>query len=97
MEQIDKIAKKRSCEATAIKSSSLSKEDFTWSGESALARMSESLIKNRVSLLIDLLKAWNAVEKVTNLSNKDVKGTLANLVFSMKNIVPASILDKIVD
>lgn len=82
---------------TAIKSVSLSKEDFTWSQESVLAKMDEKIIKCRAGLLIDLVKAWNELEKVTNLDKKNVKGSLAHLVFSMKNIVPPSILDKIVD
>lgn len=97
MNQIDIIAKQKDIEATMIKTRTINPSEFTWGTENALAKKDEKAVKLRCKLLLSLVKAWQTIEKVTDLANKNDKGSIANLLFSSKYLVPPSVLSVIVD
>jgi len=59
--------------------------------------MDEKAVKLRCKLLLSLVKAWMTIEKVTDLKNKNVPGSIGNLLFTSKYLVPPSVLSVIVD
>lgn len=97
MVQLDTIAKTKSIEATQIKPRTINPSEFTWGSESALAKKDEKVIKLRCKLLLSLVKAWQQIEKISGLGNKNVPGSVGNILFTTKYLVPPSVLSVIVD
>ena len=97
MSQLDAIAQKKSIAATSIKPGTINPSEFTWGKENTLAKMDEKVVKLRCKLLLSLVKSWQTIEAVSDLKDKDIPGTVSNLLFTKKYLVPPSVLSVIVD
>lgn len=95
--QIDKLALSKSLTAITIKSSIIEPSEFTWAKDSALAKKDDSVLKLRCKLLLKLVKSWNTLESISGLQDKETPGTIDNMLFTYKYLVPPSVLSKIVD
>jgi len=46
---------------------------------------------------LKLVKAWSTLESISDLQDKEIPGTIGNMLFTYKYLVPPSVLSKIVD
>ena len=70
---------------------------FTWSKETAISKKSDKIIKLRSKLLMSLVKSWRTLGKIIDLNDKEIPGTVSNLLFRTKFLVPPTVLSMIVD
>ena len=94
---MDKFAVSKGTSAADIKARSINLEEFTWSKDSAVAKKPEAVIKLRCKLLIGLVKSWCTLQKISNMDDKHIEGSIANTLFVNKFLVPPSVLSQIVD
>ena len=62
-----------------------------------MAKKGEKVLQTRCKLLLSLVKAWKSLEENCDLKDKTTPGSIANLLFAKKYLVPPTVLSKIVD
>jgi len=73
------------------------RSEFTWAKDSALAKKDESVLKLRCKLLLKVVKSWATLQSISDLQDREIPGTIGNILFKNKYLVPPSVLSKIVD